>query len=229
MLAVMYGHQMLLTLITSVTLFNTIIACVVHVFLRKDYSLTEAEIAIACTFLVAIYSRFGQVPVLQSLNKIDKLEEETLIDTMTRCWNRKFLNNLIELDFFKSKDVSIILGDVNNFKSVNDTLGHTQGDVVLIRVGAQLKRICDMYDETWEVRIGGDEFIVVTKQKNVDELMQELYVACNTDETIMAMDIDIKVAFGKASNTTGKKTYQEMYEEADKEMYINKSKMKRSD
>lgn len=226
LLGMMYNSKKLSIIVTGMASVNTIVSCVYHYFTDDTFSLTEAEISIACILLVTVFMRLGQVPILQNLSRMEKLEKELLIDTLTKCWNRKFLDNLIEHGFFKSKNVSVILGDINNFKSINDTLGHTQGDVVLIRVGKQLKRICDLYDDTWEIRIGGDEFIVVTKQKDVSSLMKELYVACNEDEMIRNMDIDVKVAFGKCSNVSGRLSYYEMYEIADQEMYDRKEEMK---
>ncbi len=88
-------------------------------------------------------------------------EEQALSDSLTGLNNRRSLRRFIQklIDDDRSKQFSVVLIDLDFFKTINDTLGHAAGDFVLKRVARQLlssTRPTDMV-----ARVGGDEFVLV--------------------------------------------------------------------
>ncbi|WP_143872373.1 bifunctional diguanylate cyclase/phosphodiesterase [Catenovulum sediminis] len=81
-------------------------------------------------------------------------------DELTGLNNRSALYNYIEekLKDKKPRDVAVILIDLDNFKEVNDVVGHHAGDMLIQKVAARLNKIVDKKD--YLARIGGDEFAI---------------------------------------------------------------------
>lgn len=92
-----------------------------------------------------------------------RAEKQSFTDSLTKCWNRRFLGerieSLVETHRGEEKDLAIVMIDVDNFKILNDTLGHQAGDEVLTFVG-ELLRNCIRQDDL-AIRYGGDEFVLL--------------------------------------------------------------------
>ena len=86
------------------------------------------------------------------------LERASLTDDLTGLGNRRRANSL--LDGMQPGDGLLIL-DLDDFKAVNDTLGHGEGDLVLSKVGAFLQHV--VRGEDTVARFGGEEFVLVFK------------------------------------------------------------------
>lgn len=83
-------------------------------------------------------------------------------DTLTGLFNRysasKYIEQLIELD--PARQFSVLFLDLDRFKFINDTLGHSTGDQFIIAVADRLRR--RMGPGTFQARVSGDEFLVIT-------------------------------------------------------------------
>jgi diguanylate cyclase (GGDEF)-like protein/PAS domain S-box-containing protein len=104
-----------------------------------------------------------------------KLKEEKInylayYDSLTNMPNRTSLWEKLDECLYKNKQlVSIALMDIDNFKSINDSLGFTIGDNILKEMGARLK--CAIDDDDFIARLGGDEFAAVFYNiKNNEEI-----------------------------------------------------------
>jgi diguanylate cyclase (GGDEF) domain len=106
---------------------------------------------------------------LQKINKDlltsnKKLNQLSLRDPHTGLYNHKYLTEIIGVEFHRSKKlgspISIIMVDVDYFKSINDTYGHKFGDMVLKQLAQQLKSMVRQYDIV--VRYSGEEFIIMS-------------------------------------------------------------------
>ncbi len=102
----------------------------------------------------------------------ETLEKLALIDPLTELLNRRGLqqilsNELRQLTRQDGKELLAALVDIDNFKHVNDTLGHAVGDVVLKEVANKLKTSIRLSDHV--ARIGGDEFLVLFPQTRLAE------------------------------------------------------------
>ena len=86
-------------------------------------------------------------------------------DSLTSLWNRGMIEELLYRELQRARRdlhngcVSLVLGDVDHFKKVNDTYGHASGDAVLREIAARLLRAVRSYDAV--SRYGGEEFLIV--------------------------------------------------------------------
>jgi len=91
------------------------------------------------------------------------LKRLTNIDHLTNLFNRRYLAEVLDGEFFRArrnKDyLSLIIFDIDYFKKVNDTFGHQNGDVVLSAVAGLAQRHLRAYDSA--ARYGGEEFVLV--------------------------------------------------------------------
>ena len=123
---------------------------------------------------------------------------------------------------------AIIMIDLNYLKDTNDKYGHDTGDVALVKL-AQL--ICDTFKFSPVYRVGGDEFVVISKSKDylrVDKLVEEL--KRKTNKTIDVHDGEnISAAVGFSTyNPQVDKTVDDVFKRADKAMYEHKRLLKNS-
>ncbi len=91
------------------------------------------------------------------------------VDTLTGLYNRRYLNETVkrlerEKDGFA--DISLIMIDLDDFKLINDTLGHPAGDTVLIRLAELIRSRIRKTDIP--CRLGGDEFIILVPGADTD-------------------------------------------------------------
>ena len=97
----------------------------------------------------------------------ERLEFQARHDSLTGLPNRAYFIELLEKALAEARDRSAILAvlfiDLDRFKQINDTLGHTMGDRLLKEVGGRLRRL--LTEDDLAGRMGGDEFtIVMTRQ-----------------------------------------------------------------
>ncbi len=101
----------------------------------------------------------------QEVNKTnEKLKKLMLIDMYTGLYNHRYLSDIIEAEFYRAKryasPLSVIMLDIDYFKSINDVYGTHFGDIVIKQLATQLKKMVRQYDVV--VRYGGEEFVVVS-------------------------------------------------------------------
>jgi diguanylate cyclase (GGDEF)-like protein len=91
------------------------------------------------------------------------LEEMSIRDGLTRLYNHRHFYNRLDEEFSRAirynTPLSLIFFDIDDFKMVNDTCGHTQGDEVLRQIGRIIKNVVRESDIA--ARYGGDEFAVL--------------------------------------------------------------------
>jgi len=121
------------------------------------------------SLLVTIIVTLIIIYIIRSYNV--KLEHLANYDTLTNLPNRRTFNERLEHFFLLKKrqniPLSILLIDIDNFKSINDTQGHLIGDKVLQRISKVLKNNIRKTDII--ARWGGEEFTIVLINANADE------------------------------------------------------------
>ncbi|MEG1568531.1 MAG: diguanylate cyclase [Oscillospiraceae bacterium] len=155
-------------------------------------------------------------------------------DSITQLYNKRATEEMIS-DVFKNdidKDVqhAFIMLDIDNFKTVNDTMGHKFGDHVIMELANELK--AQFRDTDIVGRIGGDEFAVLVKNiESSDELLQKLGRMCKRlsdkdvgDGQVYHVSCSIGVAFYKKDGTA----YSELFEKSDQALYYAKAHGKNS-
>jgi len=139
--------------------------------INKDNSLILSITAKSDEEIVHINSKIPNIknyleaakPVIESKLLMGKLRDTSLRDGMTGLYNRRFLEEFIDTLMAQSKreneTYSIMMLDVDFFKSVNDTYGHDIGDVVIKKIGKMLLE--NIREADLAIRYGGEEFIVM--------------------------------------------------------------------
>ncbi len=120
-------------------------------------------------------------------------------------------------------ELGVIVFDLNNLKSVNDTLGHEAGDKY---IQTSCKMICNVFKRSPVFRIGGDEFVVLLEGE--DYLNREALFDAFVDQVVHNIRNGGPVVAGgmavyEADNDSG---YYEIFERADSQMYAHKKKLK---
>jgi len=101
--------------------------------------------------------------------QIKELNRQASIDILTGLYNRTYFNE--KLSGLKIKGlISLLLIDIDNFKSINDTFGHMAGDLVLQQF-AELLRFCTRENDL-VARWGGEEFTVILFRTNPEETLK---------------------------------------------------------
>lgn len=151
------------------------------------------------------------------------VEQDTLTELNNRRYADKHLRQIQSQADTSGTQFVIVIGDIDFFKSVNDTYGHECGDLVLKRVAYLLKR--HMAGKGFVARWGGEEFLLVYDNANLDlarvqteELLQEI----RKQEIIYEeRAIHITMTFGLAQGDTGTHM-RALLQTADNKLYYGK-------
>lgn len=104
----------------------------------------------------------------------EKLEKLATMDVLTNLFNRAKLNDTLENEINRANrfehDLGIIILDIDNFKSTNDTYGHNAGDKVLEEFGYILKSQVRLTDIVG--RWGGEEFVIICPETNIQGMQK---------------------------------------------------------
>ncbi|PKG81516.1 sensory box diguanylate cyclase [Colwellia sp. 75C3] len=144
---------------------------------------------------------------ITSLEKANqKLQEQTLLDELTRVKNRKAYNLKIKslLAVFNRYQTpfSIISIDIDDFKKINDSFGHDVGDTVLRNFGALLENNIRETDHLF--RIGGEEFVILSESKTkVDAIKLAEKLRLTVASKTLVADINITISLGICEVTQG--------------------------
>jgi diguanylate cyclase len=122
---------------------------------------------------------------------LEAIRAESLTDPLTGLGNRKYFDRMIETEvqnaLANNQPLSLLMFDIDHFKSFNDSYGHLTGDQVLRLVGMSLKQTIKGQDIT--ARYGGEEFVVVLPNT---ALRQALTVADHIRRAVMAKELKKK-------------------------------------
>ena len=155
----------------------------------------------------------------------DKLVKEANTDQLTGLYNRRrgmeFLEEIKDQSFLGS--VSVVMGDIDFFKKVNDTYGHDAGDEVLKYIAQTMRENCGK--EALSIRWGGEEFLLIFIGKNGDETfgtVENLRVYIMEHPVPVGdKEIRITMTFGVAEyDFSG--DLQTTVKEADSKLYLGK-------
>lgn len=156
------------------------------------------------------------------------IRSENLVDNLTGVKNRKsmdeYLQSLVKKN--KRKNIAFIMVDIDNFKEVNDTLGHLEGDKVLKDIAAVLSSSIRHTD--FLARFGGDEFFITTENVRflhlIVERIQENMKKLN-EEKKYPFELSLSIGYEVKSPETAENV-EEFLKHVDNLMYIDKQERK---
>lgn len=144
----------------------------------------------------------------QAVDKVERLGEVidmALRDPLTGLANRRVLDQRLAAVFDRPVDhrpnVALIMCDLDKLKIINDTLGHSAGDEVLIEVASSLRAAVAAFPQTEVCRIGGDEFCIFIEEGGRREAEQ---VTDRIDELVARLDspsVSVSCGIGAMSST----------------------------
>ncbi len=176
----------------------------------------EASGAITCVLDITDSARARQ-----------ELEHRATYDTLTHAYNRSSILSVLqdELSRPDGSCTGVVYVDLDQFKPVNDTLGHAAGDELLVLVTERLKLASRETDVLG--RLGGDEFLMVLRDlPGADRAMQVAerirMTVCGHFE-LAGGEADLRVSIGVACGRGGEVSAEELIKRADSAMYRSKS------
>lgn len=109
------------------------------------------------------------LPVSSNEQAIKELVDELSFDHLTQVLNRKNILSILENELIKTEKMislsSILLLDIDHFKSINDTYGHAAGNIVLKSLASLVKSTIRPNDQIG--RIGGEKFVIILPSTNI--------------------------------------------------------------
>ncbi len=210
----------------------------------KNKELTQIEIRLKKSDETFLWSLISLTVLLNNKNepyivvgKITNINEQKLetqvlkrkaeLDPLTGIYNKLVTQNLIN-EFLKSNEANgkhaLMIIDIDDFKGVNDNLGHAFGDAVLTEISTKIKKISRSSDIIG--RIGGDEFVIFLKNLDNNLLDEKAKEVCNTfRKTFTGDNKDYKISgsIGIAIYKEHGKNFKELYNNADIALYAAKN------
>ena len=156
---------------------------------------------------------------LESANQL--LLEQSLTDPLTGLDNRRAFDQALEPEFYRahrrSAPLSLLMLDIDSFKSFNDTYGHLQGDEVLRRVGS-IVRSCSRPEDT-TARFGGEELVIILPRTDHEQALQVATRICTSISSATWDLRPITVSVGVATLGTAMPTANDLVAAADQALY----------
>lgn len=158
------------------------------------------------------------------------MERLSMEDHLTGLPNRRAFFDCamrqIELSRRNGEEMAILYLDLNDFKGVNDTLGHDFGDELLKSVGKRLSNVCRKSDLI--ARMGGDEFVFIlpsTGKEGSREAETRIHQAFEDPFSVKGRGLKLTASVGIAVFPDDGKTIRELLIVADEKMYENKENL----
>jgi diguanylate cyclase (GGDEF)-like protein len=155
----------------------------------------------------------------------EQLEHQAFHDPLTGLANRVlFIDRLEHALARRGAQVAVLFLDLDDFKVVNDRLGHAHGDDLLRQVSDRMRDCLRPADTP--ARMGGDEFAILLEDVDDDSLMEvaERIVQCFREPFIVSgTEVRVKGSLGVATNSGGESDAEDLLRNADVAMYTAKS------
>ena len=200
---------------------------------KSDQTLFPLEISVSSWKTVGGVFYSGIIRDITERRSLeDQLTHQALHDPLTKLANRVLFRDRVEHALMRSDrkktEVAVLFLDLDNFKTINDTLGHASGDALLISVAERLQ-LCLRASDTAS-RLGGDEFAVLIEDTTNTEsgilVAERIREVLRTPFSIDGKQVFVGVSIGIATNSAANETPEELLRNADVAMYMAKNQGK---
>lgn len=165
--------------------------------------------------------------ITEQKRELEEIRHFSFHDKVTKLYNRAYFEEQLKrLDTIRQLPLSIILGDANGLKLVNDTFGHKVGDQLLATLAQILVNSCRQEDII--ARWGGDEFAILlpkTTARETEKICRRITKACNE---IQDSPIPISIALGQSTKEHPETDMQSVIKAAEDRMYQCKLSVSRA-
>lgn len=216
------------------TFFGLICAMVflyleLYAFFEKPVYVINPTVALITRLLMSVIVFFFIILALRvlvafSFSIEDGLEKKAEYDALTGLPNRYYMSSVFE-QIFAEKKLSqywVAMVDIDDFKKINDTYGHGDGDIVLKDI-ANILSNCD--DDIQVCRWGGEEFLLLGKRvsvKKMKDILDDIRTTIS-QHRVHIKDGEIGVTVTIGANEYGEgKGLEEWIQLADKKLYVGK-------
>jgi len=171
------------------------------------------------------------------INRLLRLEKDnrhlrslSITDELTGLYNKRFFNKQLKIEITRTKRTGepfcLLIIDLDNFKSINDNLGHAKGDEFLAKISRKISHKTRPTD--FSCRYGGDEFAAILPETSLPD---GIIIAQRWRELILGVARQMKVQVSSSLgidefNTNSAISAEEFFNKVDQELYIAKRKAK---
>lgn len=193
---------------------------IANLFIHYDNLQMMYMFNVPCVFAICVMHYLMQNVYLEQYVTKEKMQRMVMLDQLTGVDNRNRLKELCipstsELNFPSGLKVSVLLMDIDYFKTVNDKYGHESGDKVLAHLAQLLKSLVRSTD--YVIRWGGEEFLVLMPDCGTNPAVG---IAEKIREKVESSDngvCKVTISIGVAAYEGG--DYHEVIKKADEAMY----------
>lgn len=183
----------------------------------------------------SLYDNGARIMTVGVLTRIGGEQEQeryylsdNAFDPGTGVWNKRAIHEYAVEKTLENRSIYLAIMDVDDFKKVNDTYGHMFGDEVLSKVSEILQGVIDSRGAVG--RFGGDEFMLVFDTVATEEELRRIFktISKNLQWTYkdLADSVPITTSCGVAKYPDDAANFEELFQKADKALYIAKAKGK---
>lgn len=164
------------------------------------------------------------------------LKEAASIDPLTQLPNRARLTDCLQEvsdDRDGARLHAVLFIDLDNFKFINDSLGHTAGDELLVETAARLRKVVRSHDSVMgpnrslAARFGGDEFVVVldrlSDSGHASIVAERILAEMSRPFVLGGQNLAVRCSIGVATSERGYQTVDELLRDADTALYQAKA------
>ncbi len=194
----------------------------------------EGQLGMLAVYTRAADRRFGETPIheleelahragpaIENARRFRDARKLADLDALTGLHNRRYFHELLSREVARAhrydRQLALIVFDVDDFKAVNDRIGHLAGDAVLAEVAERVRTVVRSADVP--CRIGGDEFAVIMPESSVadaEQLSQRLQATVSIRPIVQAGRLDVSAGVAglqQGDDPTG------LFERADEALY----------
>ncbi|MCR4689405.1 MAG: GGDEF domain-containing protein [Saccharofermentans sp.] len=172
--------------------------------------------------VIAFLFFYSRMVLKLSMEYENKLRSAALVDQLTGLFNRHYMITELEKADGENKSCFLAMVDIDDFKKINDTYGHSAGDFVLTNVARIMREVCK---GSKIARWGGEEFLILslgTIEGGGYELIDMVRARIEAEASCYGNDqIKVTITCGVADHASGR-SIEQWVGEADGKLYIGK-------
>lgn len=164
---------------------------------------------------------------IQLMKRNNEIKHLSYHDVLTNSYSRRFYEEEIKhLDIVENLPMTLVMGDINGLKLINDTFGHSIGDEVLIKAAEVIKNNCDSKDIV--ARWGGDEFLILLLNTDNDKAEKVVHKIQDEFLSEYIQNLKISISFGLSTKILESTSIHKTLKNSEDFMYKNKMMVKES-